>query len=111
MPHLVLTTGCIKRAFCPESTPTKKRRFQFFSASCPSGPKTDKRKNIRQEITKYKEGLFESHQTAAPGAEVEESGIDYWLTPYCSSVTLKPLALDHLAMPASQACTERVFSG
>lgn len=82
----------------PESTPAKRRRFKFFSANRPSRP--------------YKEGLSESHQTAATSAEVEESGIEYWLTQCCSTVfpTLKPLALDILAMPASQAFTERVFS-
>lgn len=96
----------------PESTPAKRCRFKFFSANRPSRPKTAKTTNIRQEILKYKEGLSESHKTAATSAEVEESGIEYWLTRYCSTAfpTLKPLALDLLAMPASQAFTERVFS-
>lgn len=96
----------------PESTPAKRCRFKFFSANRLSRPKTAKTTNIRQEILKYKEGLSESHKTAATSAEVEESGIEYWLTRCCSTAfpTLKPLALDLLAMPASQAFTERVFS-
>lgn len=64
----------------PESTPAKRRRFKFFSANRPSRPKTAKTTNIRQEILKYKEGLSESHHTAATNAEVEESVIEYWLT-------------------------------
>ncbi|KAK0152186.1 Zinc finger BED domain-containing protein 1 [Merluccius polli] len=96
----------------PEPTPAKRPRFKFFSANRSSRPKTAKTTNIRQEILKYKEWLSESHQTAATSAEVEESGIECWLTHCCSTVfpTLKPLALDLLAMPASQAFTERVFS-
>nr|XP_023672297.1 zinc finger BED domain-containing protein 1-like [Paramormyrops kingsleyae] len=90
----------------PESTPAKRCRFKFFSSNRPSRPKAAKTINIRQEILKYKEGL------SATSAEVEESGIEYWLSQCCSTVfpTLKPLALDLLAMPASQAFTERVFS-
>ena len=90
----------------PELTPARRPRFKFFSANRPSRPKTAKTTNIRQEISKYKEGLFRS-----TSAGVEESGIEYWLT-QCSTAfpTLKPLALDLLAMPASQAFTERVFS-
>lgn len=96
----------------PEPTPTKRRRFQFFSANHPSRPKTAKTTNIRREILKYKEALSKPHQAAATSAEVEESGIEYWLSQCCSTVfpTLKPVALDLLAMPASQAFTERVFS-
>lgn len=88
----------------PDLTPAKRRRFMFYSVSRPSRPKTAKTTNIRQE---YKEGLSEP-----TSAEVEESGIEYWLTKCCSTAfpTLKPLALDLLAMPASQAFTERVFS-
>ncbi|KAJ8012551.1 hypothetical protein DPEC_G00044010 [Dallia pectoralis] len=93
----------------PESTPANRCRFKFFSANRPSRPKTAKTTNIRQEILKYKQGLSKSHQTAS--AEVDESGIEYWLT-QCGSTafpTLKPLALDLLSMPASQTFTERVF--
>ena len=85
--------------------PPKWRGFKFFSAYRLSRHKTT---NIRQEILKYKEGLSEFHQTAA---EVEESGIEYRLT-QCSSTafpTLKPVALDLLLMPASQAFTEKVI--
>lgn len=94
----------------PESTPAKRCRFKFFSAKCPSRPKTAKTTNIRQEILKYKEGLSESHQTAATSAEVEESGIEYWLTQCCSTAfpSLKPLALDLLAMPLSGIYREGV---
>ena len=91
-----------------ETTPAKRPRFKFFSASRPARPKTPKTTNIKQEILKYKDGL--SHQ-AADNTEVEESGIAFWISQ--SSMVfphLKALALDLLAMPASQAFTERVFS-
>jgi hypothetical protein len=89
----------------PDSTAAKRSRFKCFSANRPSRPKMPKTTNIRQEILKYKEGLSESHQTTATSAE-------YWLTQCCSNAfpTLKPMALDLLAMSASQAFTERVFS-
>ncbi|XP_028828055.1 zinc finger BED domain-containing protein DAYSLEEPER-like [Denticeps clupeoides] len=90
----------------PATTPAKRRRFKLFSSNRPSRPKAAKTINIMQEILKYKEGLSECHQTAATSAE------DYWLTQCSSTVfpTLKPLALDLLAMPASQTFTERGFS-
>ncbi|XP_060797780.1 zinc finger BED domain-containing protein 4-like [Neoarius graeffei] len=103
--------GTNESAEAPGATPAKRRRFKFFSASRPSRPKTAKTTNIRQEILKYKEGLSEFHYAAATSAEGEDSGIEYWLTQCSTSFpTLKPLALDLLAMPASQAFTERVFS-
>ncbi|XP_077392118.1 zinc finger BED domain-containing protein 4-like isoform X2 [Festucalex cinctus] len=91
----------------PELIPAKRPRFQFFSANHPSRIKTAKTANIRQEISKYKMAL--SQFTAA---EIEESGINYWLT-QCGSTafpTLKPLALDLLAMSASHAFMQRIFS-
>ncbi|KAJ8353308.1 hypothetical protein SKAU_G00208750 [Synaphobranchus kaupii] len=79
-------------------------RFRFFSASRPSRPWTSKTSSMRQVIQKYKEGL--SH-----AANTEESGIEFWTSQSCTDFALlTPLALDLLAMPASQAFAERVFS-
>ncbi|XP_058643761.1 protein SGT1 homolog isoform X5 [Onychostoma macrolepis] len=85
-----------------EEMPMSKRpRFRFFSANHPSRPSTSKT-SIRQVIQKYKEGL--SH------ANTEESGMDFWTSQSCTvSAHLKPLALNLLAMPASQAFAEHVF--
>lgn len=80
----------------------KRPRFRFFSASHPLRPRTSKTSSIRQEIQKYKEGLCHA-------ANTEESGMQFWTSQSCS-VFLKSLALDLLAMPASQAFAERVFS-
>lgn len=89
----------------PETTHWPKRpRFRFFSPSRPSRPRTSETSSIRQEIKKYKEGL--SH-----AANTEESGMEFWISQSSNVFTLlKPLALDLLAMPASQAFAERVFS-
>ncbi|KAJ8346599.1 hypothetical protein SKAU_G00280000 [Synaphobranchus kaupii] len=82
----------------------KRPRFRFFSASRPSRPRTSKTSSIRQEIQKYKEGL--SH-----AANTEESEMEFWTSQRCTVFALlKPLALDLLVMPASQAFAERVFS-
>ncbi|KAJ4940897.1 hypothetical protein JOQ06_027188 [Pogonophryne albipinna] len=89
----------------PETTHCPKRpRFRFFSPSRPSRPRTSEASSIWQEIKKYKEGL--SH-----AANTEESGMEFWISQSSTAFTLlKPLALDLLAMPASQAFAERVFS-
>lgn len=95
----------------PEVPSAKRKRFKYFSSKRPVRPKTPKPLSIRQELLKYRALLSESFHTG-DGDEVEESGIEYWLTRCCSTAfpNLKPLALDLLAMPASQAFTERVFS-
>lgn len=85
-------------------SPTQKRpRFRFFSSHAHRLPRSRSSKtNVKHELQKFKEIL--SHYP-------EESGIEFWCSQ--SSVTfpmLKPLALDLLAMPASQAFAERVFS-
>ena len=89
----------------PETTHCPKRpRFRFFSPSRPSRPRTSETSSIRQEIKKYKEGLSQAAYT-------EESGMEFWISQSSNVFTLlKPLALDLLAMPASQAFAERVFS-
>ena len=59
--------------------------------------------SIRQQIIKYKEEL--SHPITG------DTGTDFWLEKSDSFYhSLKPFALDLLAMPASQAFAERVFS-
>ncbi len=62
---------------------------------------------------KYKDGL--SHQAASANkTEVEESGIEFWISPSSAVFPqLKPLALDLLAMSASQAfsVTDYLSSG
>lgn len=85
--------------------PAKKPRFRFFSGIHTSKPRAFKT-SIKQEICKYKEVLL-SHTSS----DESESALDFWASQ--SSIVfphLKPLAQDLLAMPASQAFAERVFS-
>ncbi|XP_039547275.1 zinc finger BED domain-containing protein 4-like [Pimephales promelas] len=86
-----------------ETAPLPKRpRFRFFSPSHPARPRTS-RASIRQEIQKYKDLLSE-----APDAQ---EGMEFWSSQSDTVFELlKPLALDLLAMPASQAFAEHVFS-
>ncbi|XP_076137950.1 zinc finger BED domain-containing protein 4-like [Alosa pseudoharengus] len=80
----------------------KRPRFRFLSAHRPSRPKTSKT-SIRLEVQKFKEAL--SH------ANPDDSGMDFWSSQSSTMFPLlKPLALDLLAMPASEAFAERVFS-
>ncbi|XP_041670235.1 uncharacterized protein LOC121527366 [Cheilinus undulatus] len=87
--------------------PSKKRLFRFLSTKSASS-KLSKQPNIcvaQQDLKKYKEELL------CPGSCHFERGIDFWLEQQNSAyVTLKPLALDLLAMPASQAFVKQVFS-
>lgn len=77
----------------------KRPRFRFFSPSHPARPRT----SIRQEIQKYKDMLSEA-------ADAQE-GIEFWSSQNDTVFELlKALALDLLAMPASQAFAEHVFS-
>ncbi|XP_056323703.1 zinc finger BED domain-containing protein 4-like [Danio aesculapii] len=89
----------------PEAAPSSKQPvFRFLSKCRTTRPKQKTfTSSIRQQIIKYKEEL--SHPIT------EDTGTDFWLGK-CDSVyhSLKPFALDLLAMPASQAFAERVFS-
>lgn len=92
----------IRNAEVSDAPLQKRSRFRFFSAYGPSKPKTSK-SSIRQEVQKFKEAL--SH------ANPDESGMDFWSSQSSTMFPLlKPLALDLLAMPASEAFAERVFS-
>lgn len=92
----------------------KRPKFRFFCPSRPARPRNP-RASIRQEIQKYKDTLVLQAEAADDDQEDQEkeseTGIEFW----CSQSDtvfklLKPLALDLLAMPASQAFAERVFS-
>ena len=79
----------------------KRPRFRFLSKAS-SRPKPSK-PSVQDDIRKYKEQLSESI--------IEESAFHFWDAQGPTSYqTLKPIALDLLAMPASQAFVERVFS-
>lgn len=86
--------------------PQKKRsRFKFLSkASRPSRSSLSVSKPcIKEEIRKYKEQLSQPTN--------EETALGFWAAQGDSVYpSLKPIALDLLAMPASQAFAERVFS-
>lgn len=90
----------------PEAaTSSKQPVFRFLSKCRTTTPKQQKTSttSIRQQIIKYKEQL--SHPIT------EDTGTDFWLEKSDSFYhSLKPFALDLLAMPASQAFAERVFS-
>lgn len=86
-----------------ETAPLPKRpRFRFFSPIRPARPRTP-RASIRQEIQKYKDTLSEA-------ADAQE-WMEFWSSQSDTVFELlKPLALDFLAMQASQAFAKRVFS-
>ncbi|XP_041823592.1 zinc finger BED domain-containing protein 4-like [Melanotaenia boesemani] len=85
-----------------EGTPAKQPRFKFFSSNHSSRPKIFKT-TVKQELKKYKELLSDFNS--------EVSGIQFWLSQSDTIFpNMKPLALDILSMPASQAFAERVFS-
>ncbi|XP_048121276.1 uncharacterized protein LOC125308741 [Alosa alosa] len=89
----------------PEAAPSSKQPvFRFLSKCRTTRPKQKtSTTSIRQQIIKYKEEL--SHPIT------EDTGTDFWLEKSDSFYhSLKPFALDLLAMPASQAFAERVFS-
>ncbi|KAJ8376823.1 hypothetical protein SKAU_G00074030 [Synaphobranchus kaupii] len=87
-----------------EAPPAKRSRFRFLSKNCPPRPSTSSIGSIRQEIRKYREDLSQQEIT-------HNKGMEFWLTQSSTIYPqLKPLALDLLAMPASQAFAERVFS-
>ncbi|KAF7646790.1 hypothetical protein LDENG_00182180, partial [Lucifuga dentata] len=83
---------------------SKRPRFKFLSQLVARQVMSRSSEfRVKQELRRYKEML--SH------AINEDSGVDFWLA-QSSDVyhILKPLALDLLAMPASQSFTERAFS-
>ncbi|XP_063734730.1 uncharacterized protein LOC134869531 isoform X2 [Eleginops maclovinus] len=89
----------------PEPAPSSKQPvFRFLSKCRTTRPKQKtSTTSVRQQIIKYKEEL--SHPIT------EDTGTDFWLEKSDSFYhSLKPFALDLLAMPASQAFAERVFS-
>lgn len=82
----------------PEAAPSSKQPvFRFLSKCCTTRPKQKtSTTSIRRQIIKYKEEL--SHSITA------DTGTDFWLDKSDSFYhSLKPFALDLLAMPASQA--------
>ncbi|XP_060947142.1 uncharacterized protein LOC133024170 [Limanda limanda] len=92
-----------ERREAPETAPPSKRpRFQFLSKASTSRPLRPK-PCVQQELQKFKEQLSQPIH--------EESAIDFWAAQGSTVYqTLKPFAYDLLAMPASQAFAERVFS-
>lgn len=85
-----------------EGPEQKRPRFRFFSAHRLPRPRSSN--NIKHELQKFKD-IMSTYPVP------NQSGLQFW----CSQSTttfplLKPLALDLLAMPASQAFAERVFS-
>lgn len=89
-----------------EERPQRKRpRFKFLSkASRPSRSSCSK-PCVKEEMKKFKE------QLSQPTNEESETALKFWAAQGDSVYpSLKPIALDILAMPASQAFAERVFS-
>ncbi|KAK7912336.1 hypothetical protein WMY93_012547 [Mugilogobius chulae] len=87
----------------PPSSTSKQPVFRFLS-KCRTTPKQKPSMcSIKQQIWKYKEELSQPITC--------ETGTEFWKGK-CDTLyhSLKPLALDLLAMPASQAFAERVFS-
>nr|XP_023661197.1 zinc finger BED domain-containing protein 4-like [Paramormyrops kingsleyae] len=86
-----------------EGPQRKQPRFKFLSkASRPSRSSCSK-PCVKEEIKKFKEQLSQPTN--------EEAALEFWAAQGDSVYpSLKPIALDLLAMPASQAFAERVFS-
>lgn len=89
-----------------EEPSSKRPRFRFLSTKSTSSKLSKPPKPCaQQEMRKYKEELSSQNMSDF------ECGMDFWLAQSSVTyVTLKPLAVDLLAMPASQAFAERVFS-
>lgn len=85
---------------------TKRPRFRFLSKASASRPSRSSlsvsKPCVRQEMLKFKEQLSQPMN--------KETALDFWAAQGSVYQSLKPLALDLLAMPASQAFAERVFS-
>lgn len=90
----------------PEAAPSSSKQpvFRFLSKCRTTRPRLrTSTTSIRQQIRKYKEELSQPI--------TEDTGTDFWLAKSDTFYhRLKPFALDLLAMPASQAFAERVFS-
>ncbi|XP_041837640.1 E3 SUMO-protein ligase ZBED1-like [Melanotaenia boesemani] len=89
----------------PEVVPStsKKPVFRFHSKCCSTPRQRSSTNTMRQQIRKYKEELSQPITC--------DTGTEFWLEKSDSLYpSLKPFALDLLAMPASQAFAERVFS-
>ncbi|ROL48799.1 hypothetical protein DPX16_23449 [Anabarilius grahami] len=87
-----------------EEQPHNKRpRFRFLSKPSRPSKSTISKPRVKEEIKKFKEQLSQPTN--------QETALEFWAAQgdyvYPS---LKPIALDLLAMPASQAFAERVFS-
>ncbi|XP_067246832.1 zinc finger BED domain-containing protein 4-like [Chanodichthys erythropterus] len=87
-----------------EEQPHNKRpRFRFLSKPSRPSKSTISKPCVKEEIKKFKEQLSQPTN--------QETALEFWAAQgdyvYPS---LKPIALDLLAMPASQAFAERVFS-
>ncbi|KAL3046004.1 hypothetical protein OYC64_004087 [Pagothenia borchgrevinki] len=83
---------------------TKRPRFRFLSKASASRPSRSSLSKpcVRQEMLKFKEQLSQPMN--------KETALEFWTAQGSVYQSLKPLALDLLAMPASQAFAERVFS-
>ncbi|XP_061882126.1 uncharacterized protein LOC133633574 isoform X1 [Entelurus aequoreus] len=83
----------------------KRPRFKFLSkASRPSRSSCSK-PCVKEEMKKFKE------QLSQPTNEESETALEFWAAQGDSVYpSLKPIALDLVDMPASQAFAERVFS-
>lgn len=96
--------GASKEVFGPQR---KRSRFRFLSKTSQPLKSSLPKPCVRQEIKKFKEQLSQPHDTN----EEQETALDFWVAQGDSAYpSLKPIALDLLAMPASQAFAERVFS-
>ena len=88
-----------------EAPEAKRPRFRFLSkASASRRPSSLSKPCVRQEIQKFMGQLSEVEPIN------EETALQYWAAQGYVYPSLKHLACDLLAMPASQALAERVFS-
>ncbi|XP_041960097.1 zinc finger BED domain-containing protein 4-like isoform X1 [Alosa sapidissima] len=86
-----------------EEATAKRPRFRFLLKTRARPSRRNRSKlSVRQEIWNFKEQLS--------GPIDEDSAFEFWAAQGSAYQILKPLALDLLAMPASQAFSERVFS-
>lgn len=89
-----------------EEPQRKRHRFRFLSKAGRSSRLSLSKPCVRQEMQKFKEQLSQLIKEEGP-----EIALDFWVAQGDSVYpSLKPIALDLLAMPASQAFAERVFS-
>ena len=90
-----------------EEPQRKWHRFRFLSKAGRPSRLSLSKPCVRQEIQKFKEQLSQLIKEEDP----EIALLDFWVAQGDSVYpSLKPVALDLLAMPASQGFAERVFS-